>query len=170
MKSLSYARLHFPLCAVLLALASCSSDRPISSAPAATPTTATPATTARTPQSKANQIDDYKREIAHWISARSNTDVYSGQPQALLRGVIVLTLQVDEQGAVRTVRVLRSPGDSELEQRAISSVWRATPLPRPNAALMHGQRTLDLTETWLFNNDGRFQMRSIAMAQKSTNF
>ena len=172
MKPFPYVQLHFTLLAILLTLAACSSESPAPSAGTpVTPTAPVPsAPTARAPQSNANQIDEYKREVAQWISTRSNSHVYSNQPQALLRGVAVLSIQVDEQGAIRSVRTLRSPGDTELEQRAISSVWRAAPLPRPSASVLRGQRTLDFSETWLFNTDGRFQLRSIALAQKTTNF
>ena len=139
------------------------------------PVTAAPAPTPMKPAqigipSNANNIEEYKREIAHWISQRSHTDVYTTQPQALLRGVIVLSFQINPQGEVYSVRTLRSPGDAELEQRATASIWRASPLPRPHPTIMHGQNTLNLTETWLFNKDGRFQLRSIALSQKKTNF
>lgn len=160
-----------------LILAACSSETPVPISPTPPVSSGVPATppaatipAVRPPISNASQADGYKRDIAHWISQRSNVHVYVGQPQALLRGVVVLSIQVDDQGTVRNVRTLRSPGDIALEQRAISSVWQASPLPRPTTAVLRGQRTFEFSETWLFNNDGRFQLRSIALTQKTTNF
>jgi len=40
------------------------------------------------------------------------------------------------------------------------------PFPKPPAALLSGGR-VELSETWLFNNNGRFQLRTIAQPQKN---
>ncbi len=122
------------------------------------------------PASNADHMDDYKRDIATWITQRNSKEIYAGQPQALLRGIVVLSIHVDTDGVVQTIRLLRGPGDRELEQRAIQSVWRASPLPRPTRTLASGRPTVGFSETWLFNTDGRFQLRSVALEQKRTNF
>ncbi|TAK90150.1 MAG: energy transducer TonB [Burkholderiaceae bacterium] len=171
----SFSSFRFPVLTLLAVLAACSTPGDqVAKAPAPSPavTSPVPATAVRQvgPVSRANHIEDYKREVAAWVSVHNNRDVYSSQPQALLRGVVVLSINVDSDGVVQGVRVLRGSGDREVEQRAVQSVWRASPLPRPNRAVINGQATLNFSETWLFNNDGRFQLRSIALAQKTTNF
>ncbi len=158
--------------ASLAALAACGTpESKVSEATEPALTASAPAPSrAKGPLSNADHMDDYKRDIAAWISQRNSKDIYAGQPQALLRGIVVLSIHVDGDGAVQTIRMLRGPGDRELEQRAMQSVWRASPLPRPTRALASGRSIVGFSETWLFNNDGRFQLRSVALEQKRTNF
>ena len=59
---------------------------------------------------------------------------------------------------------MRANRDRETEATALASLRNSAPFPKPASHLLHrGQ--LDVSETWLFNNDGRFQLRSIAEAQ-----
>ena len=176
MNPLLVSRIRRP-CALISfgVLAACSSPPPVvTSQPASVPVTPlapSPAPVVQVPLSNAAHLDDYKREIAALISSRSKESVYVTQPQALLRGVVVLSIQMDSEGVVRAVRTLRKvDDDAELEKRAINSVWRAAPFPRPSSRIVRGQDSIDFSETWLFNKDGRFQLRSIALAQKTTNF
>jgi periplasmic protein TonB len=47
---------------------------------------------------------------------------------------------------------------------ALSAVKSAAPFPKPESHLLRkGQ--VEISESWLFNNDGRFQLRSLAEAQ-----
>ena len=46
----------------------------------------------------------------------------------------------------------------------MQSVRDASPLPAPQRSLVRNGR-IELTETWLFRDDGRFQIRTLAQAQ-----
>lgn len=116
------------------------------------------------PMSSAKTLDDYKRELALRISQTNSGKVYSGRPQALLRSVVVLRYAIDERGNLVRSEIMRSNRDSETESTALASLRSAAPFPRPAAHLVRNGK-LDISETWLFNNDGRFQLRTIAQPQ-----
>jgi len=109
-------------------------------------------------------VDAYKRDVARHISATHAARVYPGRPQALLRSVVVVKYTVDADGRLVRSGILRSNHDRVTESSALQSLRTAAPLPRPaHHLLRNGQ--LDVTETWLFNDDGRFQIRSVAQPQ-----
>lgn len=114
--------------------------------------------------SSATTLDAYKRDLALRISQANAGKVYSGRPQALLRSVVVLRYAVDERGHLLRSEIMRSNRDRETESTALAALKNAAPFPRPASHLLRNGR-LDLSETWLFNNDGRFQLRTIAEPQ-----
>lgn len=114
--------------------------------------------------SGASSYEAYKRDIAHRISQHNAAKVYDGQPQALLRSVVVLKYVVDARGNLVRSEVLRSNRDRETEATALTSLRNSAPFPQPAAHLLQRGR-IEISETWLFNNDGRFQLRTIAQPQ-----
>jgi protein TonB len=126
--------------------------------PAAEPkadTGAIPAPKPKTP------TDLYKEEVARHVAARNAAKVYTGMPPHFLRSVVVVQVTVDRQGSVTRLRTLRSNGYADLEQAAHRSMKTAAPLPPPPAGLMRAGM-FEFSETWLFRDDGRFQLRSLA--------
>ncbi len=111
----------------------------------------------------------YKREMACLIHARNGAHLYDGAPPPALRSVVVLSIGVDPAGRLVRVRVLRSNGIRELEHRAVQSVRAATPLPAPGKPMIRQGRT-EITETWLFRDDGRFRVRSLASVQAASGY
>jgi periplasmic protein TonB len=71
---------------------------------------------------------------------------------------------VDAHGQLLRSEILRSNRDRETESIALASLRSAAPFPRPASHLLHHGK-LEVSETWLFNNDGRFQLRTIAQPQ-----
>ncbi len=117
-------------------------------------------------ESKARSIDGYKRDAARRLYFRNTPQLFDGAPPPVLKSVVVLSIRVDANGVPLRVTVMRSNGFRDLEQRAIKSVHDAAPLPVPPVAIVK-QGTLEYVETWLFRDDGRFQIRSLAEAQAS---
>ncbi len=109
-------------------------------------------------------LDSYKRDVAQRITHNNPAKVYSGRPQALLRSVVVLRYVIDAHGNLVKSDIMRSNRDRETEATALASLRNSAPFPQPAAHLLrHGR--LEMSETWLFNNDGRFQLRTIAEPQ-----
>lgn len=133
--------------------------------PAPTAPTA-PAAPARdsVPESSARTLDAYKQEVARWIYRSSAENLFHGAPPPMLKSIVVLTVTVDAHGQPRHIAVQRSNGYGALNQLAMQSVKRAAPLPRPGRSLMRGG-VAEFSETWLFRDDGRFQIRSLAQVQ-----
>lgn len=158
-------------CATVLLLAACAAPpapvRTPPPAPAAPPAPApkpAPAPApADTPASSARTIDEYKRDAALRVHSRNAQWVHDQRPQALLRAVIVVRVKVDAAGRPQ-YQILRSP-DSQMSARVQQSLNAATPLPIPPQALGQQLGSIGFVESWLFNSDGRFQLRTIAQPQ-----
>lgn len=114
--------------------------------------------------STARTIDAYKRDIALRITEVNSTKIYPGHPQALLRSIVVVKFSVDGNGRLLRSDIVRTNHDRVTEATALATLRNTAPFPRPAGSLLHNGR-LELAETWLFNADGRFQIRSVAQAQ-----
>lgn len=111
-------------------------------------------------------LEHYKRVLAQRIVDQNPEKVYPGNPQALLRSVIVVKYVLDANGAVVAVDTVRSNGDVQTVATAHTAIRHAAPYPAPPHQLLnHGK--VEIIETMLFNNDGRFQPRTIAQPQLS---
>jgi len=82
--------------------------------------------------------------------------------QPMLRSVVVVAFAVDRNGHLLSASVYRTNGDDEVENTALASLRRAAPLPPPPDALLDRNGQVQLMESWLFNSDGRFQLRTVA--------
>ncbi len=133
--------------------------------PSLPPTSGAPPAAEAAPRSKAWTLATYKLEAARWISHNSAGHLFEGAPPPLLKSIVVLTIAVNPDGQPARVTVLRSNGYKALEQRALQSVKDATPLPRPGL-IVSRRGVAEFTETWLFREDGRFQLRSLALPQE----
>ena len=114
--------------------------------------------------STSRTIDDYKRDLALRITQVNSTHIYTDRPQALLRSVVVVKFSVDAEGKLLRSEIVRSNHDRVTEATALSTLRNTAPFPKPAAILLRNGR-LEVSETWLFNNDGRFQIRSVALPQ-----
>lgn len=131
---------------------------------AGAPDKAAIAETAPNPVSVSMTLADYKHDLARRIAAANAAKVYAGRPQALLRSVIVVKFMIDAKGNLIRSDIVRSNHDGVTEATALHSLRNTSPFPRPASHLLRrGQ--VEITETWLFNNDGRFQLRTIAEPQ-----
>jgi protein TonB len=110
-------------------------------------------------------LEKWKVAVAERIHEVNQKQLFEGRPHHLLRAVIVVEASVDPSGKVITSRVMRSPGIKSLDQVALASLKAASPLPAPPAALV-ARGPLVFSETWLFTNDNRFQVRTLAMPQE----
>ncbi|MES2831585.1 MAG: TonB family protein [Pseudomonadota bacterium] len=114
--------------------------------------------------STSRTVDDYKRDLALRITQVNSTHIYPDRPQALLRSVVVLKFVVDAEGKLLRSEIVRSNRDRVTEATALKTLRATAPFPKPAAMLLRNGR-LEVSETWLFNNDGRFQIRSVALPQ-----
>ena len=154
------------LLAGVVVLGACAAPpRPAAPPPSPAATGATAGTTLTgPPQSKASTVDGYKREVALHIYRSNPAAQFDGAPPPLLRSVVVLTIRIDSVGNPVHVAVVRSNGYRELEDAAIGSVRAAAPLPMPTRAVARNG-SAEFYETWLFRDDGLYQIRSLAEPQ-----
>ena len=132
-------------------------------------TTARPEGCGGPPAARSDTSDVYKREVACRIHARNGAHLYDGAPPPVLRSIVVLSVRINSAGRLVSVRVLRSNGVRQLERRAMQSVRTAMPLPVPAKPVLK-QGMIEITETWLFRDDGRFRVRTLASVQAASGY
>lgn len=110
-------------------------------------------------------LDDYRTAVAKRIVERNPSYILHGTPQAMLRSLVVVSFTVDRNGQLVKSAVYRTNGDDEAEATALATLRRAAPLPVPPARLLNSAGNLELFEDWLFNDNGKFQLRSLASPQ-----
>ncbi len=104
--------------------------------------------------------------MAGQILKINQSRTFEGRPPHFLKAVVVLQIAVDDAGRPTRVNVMRTPDHARhLGRVAADTVRRAGPFSAPDRSLLAGKRELVLTETWLFRDDERFQIRSLAQEQ-----
>jgi protein TonB len=109
-------------------------------------------------------LEAWKRAAAERIHAANQKKLFEGRPHHLLQAVIVVEATVDRSGNVVRSRVMRSPKIKTLDDMALASLKAASPLPAPPPSLLV-RGNLVYSETFLVNNESRFQVRTLALPQ-----
>jgi periplasmic protein TonB len=113
-------------------------------------------------------VNQYHRYFAQHLTRVNQSRIYEGVPPNPLRAIVVLEVELSRDGEVIEVRPLRVPVHGQEQFKvARESVMRAAPYPKPSITIALGKSKIAVTETWLFDNDGRFQLRSLALPQHS---
>ena len=113
----------------------------------------------------AANIDAYKALVAQQIMAANGAYTFSGRLPPMLPAIVVLDLSVGPDGELKNVHVHRSR-DSEASAAALAAVRRVPALFPPAGHLMRRHaKTFDFSETFLFNEQYRFQLRTLSGPQ-----
>jgi protein TonB len=110
-------------------------------------------------------LDDYKVQVARHVVEHNPSHTYTGTLPPLLPAIVVLEITVDRDGQLAEVTVQRSR-DPNASQVALTSLRSSTPLPRPQH-LAQSTGKLTFSETFLFADRERYQLRSLAGPQAS---
>lgn len=111
--------------------------------------------------------DTVKAEFARAVYLNNATRVHNEQPQALLRAVVVLRVRLDAEGQWKAEVFRDNPEQPELTRAALESVAQ---LPAPVGLSPAARRVLQeqgVVEAWLFQNDGRFALKTLAKPQRN---
>lgn len=125
-----------------------------------TPADAAAKATAAAPRrhTLARSWDDWRRQAAQQLVAANAGRTYDGPPPEPLLAIPVLEVELNADGSVRRVGVLRRPSQAhDTVQLAIDAVHRAAPF----APVSHLPRPWKYTETFLFADDRRFKPRTL---------
>lgn len=144
--------------AAMASLIGCSTPLP----PPAQRTPASPSAAAAAPtavvSSTARNWEEYRTQAARRIVAANPQTTHTGAVQEPLLAIPVLEVELNGDGSVRSVNVMREPSQAKDTTRiAIDAVRRAGPfgdvtrLPKP----------WRFSEAFLFNDDRRFKPRSL---------
>jgi periplasmic protein TonB len=125
-----------------------------------------PQATAPTLPPPRTPLDAYKRDVAQRILSANAAQIFEGRPPEILEAVVVLQFTIERSGTLTGLKTLRSRHPAQ-EKVALASVRAAAPFPAPPTALLRSSR-VEVAETWLFRDDGKFQIRSLAEPQAAT--
>ena len=115
---------------------------------------------------RAQSAEDVKADFARAVYLSSATLVHDERPQPLLRAVVVLRVRLDAQGQWQAEVYRDNPAQPEMTRAALQSVQR---LPAPvglSPAALALLREQGVIEAWLFQNDGRFALKTLAKPQR----
>jgi hypothetical protein len=142
-------------CAAVIAAVGCSTPRPD---PTPTPAPRPGATAPAASPSSARNWEEYRVLAARRIVAVNPQITHTGTVQQPALAIPVLEVELNGDGSVRAISVLREPSEAKDTTRiAIDAVRRAGPfgdvsrLPKP----------WRFSEAFLFNDDRRFKPRSL---------
>lgn len=134
-------------------------------APATAPVARAPAPStapAAAPQAPARSWDEYKVRVARRVMQTSTGETFSGPIPDRLQSIPVIQVELNRDGSVRNVTVLRVPKFSpQTLQMAMNAVRRAGPFE----PVGHLPRPWQFSETFLYNDDLKFQIRTLAELQ-----
>lgn len=110
------------------------------------------------PGPRARNWDQFKLLAAERIVAASPNQVYQTVPPDVLLAVPVLQIELNRDGSLRQVSVLRYPRQArDTVEVAIAAVRRAAPF----GDVSHLPRPWQFTESFLFNDARKFKPRTL---------
>ncbi len=115
----------------------------------------------------AGVTDQVRKDFAKAVYSGSPQYVHDRNPQPLLKAVVVLSVKLDEQGRWVSETIRSNDEQPKLTARAIESVQRAAPVQLSEADKAELQRN-GMIEAWLFDDDGSFQVKTLAKQQRVT--
>jgi protein TonB len=114
----------------------------------------------------AQSADEVKADFARAVYLSSASQVHNDQPQPLLRAVVVLRIKLNEQNQWQAEVFRDNVDQPAMTKAALDSVAK---LPAPvglSARATELLRNDGLVEAWLFQNDGRFALKTLAKPQR----
>lgn len=117
-------------------------------------------------QTQTAAVADTRSAFARQLYASAPADVHDDAPQALLRAVVVLRVRLADDGRWSAEVLRDNSTQPELTRKALESVSR---LPAPtglSSALREELRQNGFIEAWLFQDDGRYALKTLARPQK----
>ncbi|WBY01654.1 hypothetical protein PE066_19715 [Ramlibacter tataouinensis] len=128
----------------------------------AQPATVAGAQVPRTHSGPARSWGEYKLRVAQRIMATSSGETFGGELPDPLRSIPVLQIHLNRDGSIRNIAVLRVPGQSpQTLDMAIRAIRRAAPFE----PVGHLPQPWQFSETFLYNDDLKFQLRTLVEAQ-----
>ena len=117
-------------------------------------------------QSVDESVAQLRTAFARAVYQHAGSLVHDERPQPLLRAVVVLRVRLDENDHWQAEVFRDNPNQPLMTKAALESVSRlpaaADLTPQARAAL----RGEGLIEAWLFQNDGRFALKTLAKPQR----
>jgi hypothetical protein len=123
----------------------------------------TPAAPGPQRESAAEIEKEYRIDAARHIYTAYPGRIFRGKLPPLMYSVMVVETEIDSEGQVRAVNVVRKPAADEVGPWVVSMIRGAGPFPVP--AKLPG-KTVRYTDIWLVDKSGRFQVDTLTEGQR----
>ena len=115
---------------------------------------------------RAESIDQVRRGFAQMVYEDAAPDINREAPQPLLRAVVVLRVRLDERDHWHADVMRENDVEPGLTRKAIASVEHLARAMDVSAAMAEQLHREGFVEVWLFQNDGRFALKTLALPQR----
>ena len=115
---------------------------------------------------RAGNLDDVRRGFAQSIYQDSRDDINLDAPQPLLRAVVVLRVRTDDGGRWGAQVMRENDVEPDLTRKALASVEHLGVAAAVPGGLVDQLHREGFVEVWLFQNDGRFALKTLALPQR----
>jgi protein TonB len=119
-----------------------------------------------TAPARAETMDQVRRDFARMIYEDAAPDINHEAPQPLLRAVVVLRVRLDAHDRWTAEVMRENDVEPGLTRKAIASVEHLARSMVVSAAMSEQLRREGFVEVWLFQNDGRFALKTLALPQR----
>ncbi len=125
-----------------------------------------PAPVCQSPQASQQEVErEFRIDASRHLYACFPMRVYRGKLPPLLYGVMMVETELDAQGNVVDVSVIRKPAADEIGPWVIAMIKRASPFPAPSR--LGGGGTVKFMETYFVDKSGLFQTHTLTEGQRS---
>ena len=114
----------------------------------------------------AESLDQVRRGFAQMVYQDSGPDINLERPQSMLRAVVVLRVRRNERGRWSAEVMRENDVEPELTRKALRSVEHLASAMDVSAPLAEQLHREGFVEVWLFQNDGRFALKTLALPQR----
>ena len=104
---------------------------------------------------------EYRSDGARHLYAAYSKHIHKGKMPPLLYGIAIIETEIEANGDVRSVRVVRQPAAAEVGPWAVAMIKKASPFPPPEK-----MGAVKYTEIWLVDKSGRFQLDTLTEGQR----
>ena len=115
---------------------------------------------------RAESLDQVRQGFAHMVYEDSAPDINLAAPQPLLRAVVVLRVKLDALDHWRAEVMRENDVEPGLTRKAIASVEHLARTLEVSAPMSEQLHREGFVEVWLFQNDGRFALKTLALPQR----
>ena len=112
---------------------------------------------------RAESLEQVRHDFAQMVYDDAGPDVNRDRPQPLLRAVVVLRVKLNELGRWTGEVVRENDEQPELTRKALASVAHLVRTTEVSATASEQLHREGFLEVWLFQNDGRFALKTLAL-------
>jgi hypothetical protein len=114
----------------------------------------------------AESLDQVRRGFAQMVYEDSAPDINREAPQSMLRAVVVLRVKLNALGRWSAEVMRENDVEPGLTRKALASVEHLARAMEVSAGMSEQLHREGFVEVWLFQNDGHFALKTLALPQR----